>query len=878
MIRLPFNRSPKTPLAVAVTCSLVSLSPAFERNDLESFLGTHCYECHDDLTSEGDLNLLDLGYDADDTLNVKQWIQVLDRVDSGEMPPKEQPRPTTKEIEPFLALLQEPLLEAETARLADLGRGRVRRLNRSEFETTLSDLVSLPLNIQEQLPEDAKSHGFNTVGEALNVSSVQMEAYLDVLDQVFDKATTLYPEPKKRKLKLRHREEVGIMQVYRKGGPFHIQEDGVAFFATEKFSHLNAVISQYTSPFKARYKVKVSAYALRSEEPVILSLRAGGTGHAESNHVPHVFLEHFSLKEGEPEIFEWEGWLERGHYFHVYPTSLPAMRFAGKNEELRQDEYEGPAAVVQWVEVEGPFFDDWPPASHQALWDGIPTEPIPDIKPNEDPIDHLDEPPAKIAMPRLTRVEANKETGNRNVYDPKQGIGGEPIHQQASKPKPLHSTLRLAPEDPKRDSARLITSMASRAFRRDVDPAEVKPFIALAHKWMDQGVDFENAVRVGYKALFTSPGFLYHQSSLPDADMSLNPEALAERLAFFLWNGGPDKQLMKLAKSGNLSSPDALRSEVERLLNDEKSERFLKNFTDLWLDLRLIDFTVPDDKLYPEFDKLLEWSMLEETRAFVREMLNRDLSTNNLIDSDFTMANWRLAKHYGLPPVEGMEVRPVPLPDGSIRGGIMTQASILKVTANGTTTSPVVRGVWMLERIMGIMPDPPPPGIPAIEPDIRGAVSIRDQMEKHRNSASCASCHWKIDPPGMALESFDVIGQWRDHYRAINEELLEMRPRYSPFTAVPTRYIEGPLVDASYETAKGLKFNDVSEFKGILLNDPRQIARGVAEKLIIYSTGAEVSFTDRVELETILDRAEAKNFGLRTLIHEVIQSPLFHQK
>lgn len=849
-----------------------------DRDALEGFLEAHCYDCHDDLVSEGGLNLLDLGFDANDPLNVKQWIHVMDRVDRGEMPPKKKPRPAREEIEPFLALLQQPLFEAEKQRLAGMGRGLVRRLNRSEFETALSDIVSLPLNIQEQLPEDAKSHGFNTVGAALNVSSVQMEAYLAVLDDVFDEATTLYPEPKHRELRLTYREEVGMMQTYRRQGPFHVREDGVAFFATEKFSHLNAVISHHTIPNKARYKVRVSAYALRADEPVIVSLRAGGTGHAETNHVPHVFLDHFTVREGEPQIFEWEGWLERGHYFHVYPTSLPAMRFISKKEAGNQANYKGPAAVIQWVEVDGPFFDDWPPASHRALWEGIPTEPIPDIRPNKDPIEHLDEPPSKIAMPRMTQAARDQETGNQLIYDPDQGVGGEPIHRGAPIPDPLHSTLRLVPENPKADSARLLTSMAKRAFRRSVTSQEVAPFINLTHEWLDQGVDFEAAVRVGYKAILTSPGFLYHQGSLPGSDLSLSNEALAERLAFFLWNGAPDPELLQLAKEGRLSNPGVLSQQVERLLDDEKSERFLKNFTDLWLDLRLIDFTVPDDKLYPEFDKLLEWSMVEETRAFVREMLVKDLSTDNLIDSDFAMLNWRLARHYGLPPVDGMEVRPVKLPADSPRGGIMTQASILKVTANGTTTSPVVRGVWLLERIMGSPPDPPPPGIPAIEPDIRGAVTVRDQLAKHRNSSSCASCHWKIDPPGMALESFDVIGSWRDHYRALNEDLLDLKPVFSPNRRVPIRYLEGPMVDPSYETAQGEPFQDVFEFKDLLLEDRRQIARGMVEKLLIYSTGAEVSFIDRPAKERILDRAEAKNFGLRSLIHEVVQSPLFHQK
>lgn len=842
------------------------------------FLEQNCYECHDDLTTEGGLNLLDLEFDPADPQNFAKWAKAHDRAKSGEMPPPEQARPGGEELSTFLTALKPPLVVADEARIAELGRARIRRLNRAEFETSLSDLFSRPFDIQRELPEDAKSRGFDTVGAALNVSAVQMEAYLNVLDEVFDLSTTLFEEPKRRTHRLTYREEVGIMQVYRKGGPFHIQDDGVAFFATEKFSHLNATLSQWTAPHSGRYRVKVSAYALRSEDPVIVSLRAGGKGHAESNHVPHVFLDHFPLKEGEPQTYEWEGWLERGHFFHVYPTSLPAMRFAGKNEEGRQGEYEGPAGVIQWVEVDGPIFDQWPPASHESLWDGIPIEAIPDATPNPDPIEHLDSAPAKIAMPRLTRVERNKETGNRMIYSPDQEVGGEPIHRAASIPNPLYPTRRLVPENPKKDAARLLTSFAAQAFRKPVTKEEVAPYIALTKRWLNDGRDFESAVRVGYKAILTSPEFLYHRGTLPHDAPTLSDDALASRLAFFLWNGLPDEELKALARSGELKTPEVLHAQLERLLNDEKSDRFLKHFLDFWLDLRLIDFTVPDEKLYPEFDKLLQWSFLEETRAFVRKLIDDDLPTANIVDSDFAMANWRLAKHYGLPEVDGMHVREVPLAEDSVRGGIMTQGSVLKVTANGTTTSPVVRGVWLLERILGDHPDPPPPGIPAIEPDIRGAVTIRDQLEKHRNSESCYSCHAKIDPPGVALESFDVIGGYREIYRALNDDLADLKPRYSPFKPVPVRYVDGLPVDASYQLINGTSFTDIQEFKDLLLADEERLARGMVEKFIIYATGAEVSFSDRDEVDAILKKAESSGYGFRTLIHELAQSPLFHRK
>ncbi|MEW4490878.1 DUF1592 domain-containing protein [Thalassoglobus sp. JC818] len=870
----------KNCFAVVAVC-LISVSNARGETPslIREFLTTHCLDCHSGESAEAGFDLDSLAFSLDDSTVFDRWEKAHDKVERGEMPPKDVDQPSDSERGVLLQQLSKHLTAADQDRQTKFGRGTIRRLNRAEFETALSDLFSIPLNIQAELPEDAKNHGFNTVGAALNVSSVQMEAYLSVLNKVLTQATTLYEKPQRRTHRLSYREENGIMQVYRRGGPFLIQDDGVAFFATEKFSHLNAVMSQWTAPHTGRYRVKVSTFALRSDEPVIVSLRAGGTGHAESNHVPHVFLDHFAVKEGNPQIFEWEGTLERGQYFHVYPTSLPPMRFAGPKEEMQQHAYNGPAAVIQWVEVDGPIFEQWPPASHRVLWGDVATTPIPDAQPNQDPIAHLDEPPARIAQPKMTRVPVEKATGNKWIYDPKkQEVGGEPIHRSAGIPAPLHATLALNPSSPKKVAASLLSEFANCAFRRPVGDEEIAPYISLVHHWLDEGRDFESAMRVGYMALLTSPGFLYHQASLPDAASELSPVAFAERLSFFLWNGLPDDELRTLAETGQILDPDTLRSQVDRMLNDDRSDRFLKDFLDQWLDLRLIDFTVPDEKLYPEFDKLLQWSAVEETLAFVRKLVEEDLPSRNVIDSDFAMVNWRLAKHYDLPAVNEMHVQAVSLPKDSVRGGLMTQGSILKVTANGTTTSPVVRGVWLMERIMGIQPDPPPPGIPAIEPDIRGATTVREQLEKHRSLANCADCHAKIDPPGVALESFDVIGGWRDHYRAINEELEDLKPRYSPFQPVPIRYVEGPLVDASYELADGRSFEDIQGFKRLLLEDERQIARGITKKLLIYSTGAEVSFSDREKVEAILDRAQSSEYGFRSLIHEIVQSSLFHRK
>ncbi|MES2466434.1 MAG: DUF1588 domain-containing protein [Verrucomicrobiota bacterium] len=307
-----------------------------------------------------------------------------------------------------------------------------------------------------------------------------------------------------------------------------------------------------------------------------------------------------------------------------------------------------------------------------------------------------------------------------------------------------------------------------------------------------------------------------------------------------------------------------MRQQVERLLNNPKSKAFTENFTGQWLSLRAIDATAPDRTLYPEYDDVLKTAPLKEPKLFFEEVLQHDLSMTNLVSSDFTFLNARLAKHYGIPGVEGAGMRRVPLPLESHRGGVFTMSSVLKVTANGTTTSPVIRGAWVMDRILGTPPPKPPPGIGFIEPDIRGATTMREQLAKHRNVESCAHCHRDIDPPGFALESFDVIGGWRENYRAIGDH--------------SRRVVQGPAVDPGDVLPDGRKFNNIDEYKELLLTDKDQLARNLAGKVIAYSTGAPPTPMDDPQIESIIAGIRERNFGFRSLIHEVVQSELFRSK
>jgi hypothetical protein len=388
----------------------------------------------------------------------------------------------------------------------------------------------------------------------------------------------------------------------------------------------------------------------------------------------------------------------------------------------------------------------------------------------------------------------------------------------------------------------------------------------------------------GYKSILCSPDFLV---------LGLEPGdyALASRLSYFLWNAPPDEELLRLAAQGALSHPENRKKQVLRMLADARSKRFIQHFLDEWIELKKIDFTTPDPALYPEYDAWLHDSMLAETRGDFRRMLERDIGVRGLIQGETVLINQRLAELYGLRGVTGSAFREVKLPPGSPRGGLLTQASVLKVTANGTATSPVLRGVWVMERILGIPRQPPPPNIPGVEPDATGAVTIRQMIEKHRADSTCASCHAKMDPPGFALENFDAIGGWRDRYRlagkpknirvgkgndarTVEEPTIEIVSD-SAFLRNRVKMRLGSPVDASGELPDGNTFKDINELRAHLLKDEDALARNVVSQLLTYATGRAPRFGDRDKIESIVSKTKASHHGLRTIIEHVVASPLF---
>jgi len=826
---------------------------------VRDFLEANCVACHDSQTKKGNLDLTSLKFDLADARSFAVWVKAHDRVRDREMPPKNAPQPDDSTRAAFLKALAQPMIAADDVRARREGRATWRRMNRYEYENTLRDLLDAPwLQVKELLPEDGEAYRFNKVGEALGVSHVQISRYLAAaeyaLHEVMARGAARPTTVSKRFYAREQRAFTGKLEfsqfnraseratfplignaadvaVLKREAPLTV---GAADPAKRELESMGVVAStyepleirfnQFKAPAGGRYKLRVNAHSFwagpESEErwwkPSRDNLSAGRTRepvtlYAEIPPRQMRYLGSFDVKP-EASVNEMEVYLLKDETIRPDAARLFRSRPPNWRNPLAQKDGQ-PGVTFRWLEVEGPIRDEWPGKGHRLMFGDLPI---------------------------------------------KKNAKGE---------------VEIVSQNPRADAERLLRGFLQRAYRRPVVEADVQQFAKLADTALKSGVGFADAMITAYSAVLCSPAFV----TLEEKPGRLDDHALASRLAYFLWNSEPDASLRELANHAALRKPAVLRAQTERMLGDAKAQRFIEAFLNYWLDLRKVSDTSPDEVLYADYylDDFLVESAEAETRAFFAELLRGDLPARNLVASDFVMVNERLASHYGLSGVEGSAIRRVALPSDSVRGGLLTQASVLKVTANGTTTSPVLRGVWITERILGRPAPPPPAGVSAVEPDTRGATTIRAQLDKHRTQPACNVCHAKIDPPGFALENFDVFGGWRDQYRALGES--EKAPGIGKNgQRFAFRYAQP--VDASGALPDGRRFRDVRELKRLLLQDERQIARNLVGQLIVFATGAPVRFGDRPKVEAILDRAARKDYGVRSLIQALIESELFRNK
>lgn len=795
------------------------------------FLKSHCLRCHGPETQESDLRLDTLSADFTASGTARHWIEVMDRINLGEMPPEGEPRPKLKEQQAVVSWIANGLREAERASLSSGGRVLLRRMNRQEYANTVRDLLKVkflpgegPLDL---LPADGEAEGFDKVSKALMLDPSLMEKYFHVGRAIANKAIIEGPPEFPTKLVRYEYEDTATNTAIRyqcHRPDFRCREHDIMVMnsAARTFGRLMYGDTKRMIPTKGRYAVRVRAWGDpgESEAPVEMRVNRGTEWSVttEVSEEPKVyeFIVPFDQRGGN----ELQAGIVKGSGFYQYNRAAgdldKANREAGQNGEFRKAllmdaraSTEGltersrpdpdkvditplPKLYLDWIEVEGPLYESWPPQSHQLIF-----------------------------------------------------FKGSEAKQDLKYAREIFS--RLLPQ----------------AYRRPVSPAEVEPIVKLVEQELNHGMTYEEAIRTGITAVLTSPKFLYlFEPSDADEPRRLNSFEVASRLSYFLWSSMPDERLFELAKSQRLREPSVLQAEVNRMLADAKSEAFVQGFAAQWL--RTDEFRTfrPDERLYPDYDDELGEAMVQETLSFFKEILHQDLSALNFIDSDFTMLNEKLAKFYGIPGVQGDEFRPVALPEGSHRGGLLTQAGVLMYGSDGNRTKPVHRGVYVREVLFNDPPNPPPPNVGEIEPNIKGKnLTVRERLLQHQQIASCAACHRTIDPYGLALENYDVIGMWREQQ---NGEDFRGNNR--------------PPIIASGTLPNGKSFETPDEFKALLMEQRDRFARALTEKLLIYALGRPLEPRDRTLVDRLATQMANNGYSLRSLLHGIVTSEAFLEK
>jgi hypothetical protein len=898
--------------AALFSATVVAATPPFAGAD--AFLQKNCATCHNSTAPAARLDLNKLAYEPANPDNFATWVKIHDRVAAGEMPPRGVPRPPAESQTQFLNGLSSALTTYERGVIAERGRAGLRRLNAYEYENAIRDLLNTPwVQIKSKLPQDGESWRYNKVGSALDVSHVQLSRYMSSADYALREAmaaklvqpptttTRIYARQEPSMRNYRPRE--GNTRTDRLSFPVldsHAQPEVRAGRSPntapetkerEAVGRVSSIFSDaggfswssFRVPAAGRYRIRVKGYSIWVSGGGVDHWNYNGFGAEKAAYLnPATYhrpnsdevwpgrrnepIGVYAQSSGqsrplgafdftpEPSVQEVDVLLSSNEVIQTDPMRLFRTRVNG-SEEAYVNPLAGPdgmpGVAFQWLEVEGPLPDPTAASGYRLMFGDLPMRRLEKGQSGGAILQIVAPPPAP------------GEAG---------GFGGGGRGRFG--PRTQDTPVEVVSEHPKEDADRLIRGFLAKAYRRPVVEADAKRFVELFNQQFGLGHGFTKSLLSAYTAILCSPGFLYIQ----EGRGKLDDYALATRLSLFLWNSPPDDELRALAAQGKLGSPQVLKAQTDRLLNDPKSRRFIDAFTDYWLDLRKIDDSSPSTTLYNDYelDDPLKLAAVDETRLFVQELFERNLPARDIVDSDFTFLNERLAKHYGIPGVTGATMRKVTLPKDSVRGGILTQASVLKVTANGTTTSPVLRGVWIIERILGVH-IVQPTGIPAIEPDIRGAVTIRQQLDKHRADATCNSCHRTIDPPGFALESFDVMGGWRDRYRAFAEN-VKAEPGIG-LSGQPFTFHYGLPVDSAGVLTDGRSFKDIREFKRLLLDhEEATVARNLVGQLTTYGTGAPVGFADRKTVQEILDKTRASGYGVRDIVHGIVASDLFRNK
>jgi len=809
---MPFRANIAAVVVASASALLIGCGPSRERQ-IEQHAATierYCVSCHDDIERTADLSLEAMALDAVGT-HAAVWEKVVRKLRAGMMPPADDPRPeATVRLELVAWLEQE--LDGAAAAAPNPGRTEpFHRLNRSEYRNAVRDLLDLPVDVAELLPADDASYGFDNIAGVLKLSPTLLERYLAAADKVSRLAVGTPSEfvnidwhrvPDDRSQEQR----LPGMPFGTRGGTFidyHFPVDAEYAIATELARDLNEQMPLYAEPQELEIAIDGERVALFTLPAVPLTTPQSANNDPKAPAISQI-VQRFSLNREE----------------------RAARNRADADWRVRVPVSAGQHSVTVTFLAKTAALDE--PAR------------LPFLRPY----------PAGVNIPE-TRTGAYLRSVEISGPYAATGAGDTPSRRRIFSCQPP-----AGDEAAGATCAReILGTLARRAYRRPVTDDDLEPLLAFYHDGAT--VSFDAGIQLALKRLLVSPEFLFRvehdaETAAPGSVYPVSDLTLASRLSFFLWSSIPDDELLGVAERGALRDPTELERQVQRMLADPRSTAFVENFAGQWLYLRNLDAVVPVQSEFPDFDDTLRQSLKRETELFFGSIVSEDSSALDLLRADYTFVNERVARLYGLPSVKGNHFRRVTLPADSPRRGLLGHGSILTVTSYPNRTSPVVRGKWILENLLGTPPPAPPPNVPKLEEtsDQGGTLSIRERLTEHRRNPSCASCHSLMDPLGFALENFNAVGQWRTLDEA------------------------GGTVDASGTLPDGTPFTGVAEFRAALENSDLFMLT-LTEKLLTYGLGRGVEYYDQPAVRAIVRAAAAKDYRFSALVTGVVQSPPF---
>ncbi len=802
-----------------LTASLALAGAARGAEPFEAFLEKHCVRCHGPEKEKGDLRLDQLSRDFKLGVDSHHWAEAIENVNSGEMPPKKEKKPTQEEIAAFVTNLDSLLKEGRAARMATRPAVSHYRLSRKEYQNTVYDLLGVRYDPTKpgELNEDTLWHGFERIGSELSLSPSHVDRYYRaaelVLDRAFPAASSEARKVRKTAAELRYgggQEQQAALDRFGIKRPLRY-----LLFPGNVQNALSANWFGKTGPeHSGLYKVRIQASGTRPIGGQTAHLSIGKRTGEET--VDGLIEFDLTAPEDKPQVYEFEVFLEM-------PATLDFCVVATDVVDRRAG-----AAFRGALGSRGGYI-----------------------------FTHSSE--TQLLNPNAPQMFDDKGNGifSTVLLDWIEWEGPLVSEAEKSRRKDLVPPDDATPEV----VAEHLQRFAERAWRRPVKQEELEEYLRSYRSERDAGEKLADAYRVALQGVLTSRHFIYLVEGDPVAREYLTDTELASRLSYFLWSSMPDDGLFAAAKGGTLNG-EGLKKEVDRMLADSKDSRFIDDFARQWLQLHRVGMFPPDKKLYPAYDAWLETSMRNEPVEFFREMFGNNMPIEGFIDSDWTMANGRLCDFYGLPEPKTGGFQRVSLKPEDHRGGLLTMGAVLGLTSDGTRHRPVHRGVWLSQVVLGKTPPPPPANVPAIEPNPPKSpkATLRDKLEAHRSDANCAACHAKIDPLGLAWDNYDAIGQWRTREK------------------VATGVGEDPLINPAGSMPDGRAFKDANEFKQRLIEDRDKLARAFIEHLCTYGLRRALSFDDQDDLKAIEAEAKKNQYRVKDSVRAVALSDLMRKR